>query len=296
MSEYNQEPVMAEPLMSESEAPDLALPELEAECLVTKSGRAGGISSDVFDIDPDIDKIITDFSTRDAAESGGDYAESGPVLPDVGLAKDISETPNPSEDDQLREIIKEAESPTMANEKLTEVFTAIEGMTAEIEKLTKAVDRFHERSKASEETVKKMHARIDQLESEQIRLYTKPVIRKIARLHAQLALPRPRMVKAGASDTEPTVYWDASDLQHAADEVEDILDSMDIESVDAKVGDLYSPDKHFAKRVIDTDDSSQDKVIARVLTQGFKDIDADRVFLPADVEIFKLVPNAEAAL
>ena len=160
----------------------------------------------------------------------------------------------------------------------------------EISRLVELVSQFNERSVASEETIRKMRARIEELEAEQSRLYSKAVIRKIARLHAQLAYPNVKgALPADAPEGQFSagVYWDRSEIADGAAEVEDILDSMDVESIDTQVGDFYDSAKHNARDVVATSDPGLDKTIQRVVTQGFNYIGSPRVLLPADVVIYR---------
>ena len=153
----------------------------------------------------------------------------------------------------------------------------------ELARLTEVITDFHERSRESDELIRKLRARIEVLEAEQTLLNSKPLVRKLARMHAGLAYPKAK--------PDSGVYWDSDDLANGVLAMEDVLDEMDVKSIEAKIGDHYDASKHNAKDVVITDDPNLDKTINRVITQGFTYINSPRVLFPADVVIAKYEPS-----
>lgn len=144
--------------------------------------------------------------------------------------------------------------------------------------------RFHERAAAQEETIRQLHARVEELQTDQVRTLLKPVIQKLAALHAQAGEAAERAGSAGELAER--------DLSYFAVALEDSLGLLDIESVGAAPGAAFDATRHHAVQVAPTDRPELDRTIARVLRQGFTYTGAARVLLPAQVVIHRHEPAA----
>ncbi|WP_244928758.1 nucleotide exchange factor GrpE [Nocardioides sp. W7] len=142
--------------------------------------------------------------------------------------------------------------------------------------------RFHERSAAQEDTIRHLHARVEELQADQVRTLLKPVIQRMAALHAQSGEAADRAKEAGESAER--------DLAYFAVALEDALGLLDIESIGAATGQMFDASRHHAVQVAATDQPELDRTIFRVLRQGFTYSGAERVLLPAQVVIHRHEP------
>ncbi|WP_017613529.1 nucleotide exchange factor GrpE [Nocardiopsis salina] len=160
-----------------------------------------------------------------------------------------------------------------------EAAPASEGMSASVEGLAEQVRGFHARADNYEQIIRQMQNRIEQLQGDQVQALLKPVIRRFAGLHSQAAEAAERARERGEKSEK--------DFDFFMDSIEEALGLIDVESVEAESSTEFDPAKHHAARVVTTDDPEKDRRVHRVLRQGFTYVDADRVFLPAQVSVYK---------
>lgn len=154
---------------------------------------------------------------------------------------------------------------------LNEVIAALNAVEAQVQ-------RFHTRAESYEQIVRQMQSRIEQLQGDQVQALLKPVIQRLARLHAQAA-----EASRAASERGETK---ANDFDYFVLAIEDALGLIGIESVGAVPSQEFDSGKHHAIRSVGTHEPEQDKRIERVLVQGFTYLGAPRVLLPAQVSVF----------
>lgn len=160
-----------------------------------------------------------------------------------------------------------------------EDFLSNEEILTRIESLAEG---FNQRSQAHEETIRKMHRRIEELQEDQVRTLLKPVFERLAGLHAQ-ADEGTEQARLGTLDQNNTLRT----LEQFKDSIEDLLSMLDVESVEATIGGLVDRKKHYAVKTKKTGDKSLDKTIYKIVRQGFTFAGADRVMLPARVIAYK---------
>lgn len=148
--------------------------------------------------------------------------------------------------------------------------------------LEEQVRRFHVRAENFEQIIRQMQNRIEQLQGDQVQALLKPVIRRFAGLHSQAAEAAERARERGEKAEK--------DFDFFMDAIEEALGLIDVESVAAEPSAEFDPGKHHAARIVTTDDSEMDRRVQRVLRQGFTHVDADRVFLPAQVSVYRYQP------
>ncbi|MBX6388714.1 MAG: nucleotide exchange factor GrpE [Frankia sp.] len=163
-------------------------------------------------------------------------------------------------------------------------------VTAELVEALRRVERqaaaFHTRAQSYEHIVQQMQSRIEKLQGDQVQTLLRPLIQRIATLHAAAV--------AAAEQARERGEKAENDLSYFARAIEEALGLLDIESVEAAPSVRFDPKRHHATRVVPTNDPAMDGLIARVLRQGFTYADAERVLLPAQVSIYRYEPPAAA--
>lgn len=141
---------------------------------------------------------------------------------------------------------------------------------------------FHDRAANYEKIVRQMQTRIEHLQGDQIQALLKPVIQRFAGLHAQAIEACGHARDRGEAAEK--------DFSFFAVAIEEALGLVDIESVQAAPSTEFDPRKHHVARVVTTDVQELDGRIQRVLRQGFTYVDAPRVFMPAQVSVYRYEP------
>lgn len=160
------------------------------------------------------------------------------------------------------------------------VATALEGVGAQVQ-------AFHIRAANYESIIRQMQSRIEQLQTDQVQALLKPMIQRIAGLHAQASEAAIRARERGESAVKDFDFFTLA--------IEDAFGIVDIESVGAAPGVEFDPKKHHAAQNIPTGDIELNKRVHRVLRQGFTYAEAPRVFLPAQVTVYRYEPSREDA-
>ncbi|WP_239646201.1 nucleotide exchange factor GrpE [Nocardiopsis valliformis] len=152
-------------------------------------------------------------------------------------------------------------------------------VAAAVGALEDQVRRFHVRAENYEAIIRQMQGRIEHLQGDQVQALLKPAIRRFAGLHTQAVEAAERARDRGEQADQ--------DFDFFVTAIEETLALLDIESVGAAPLADFDPGKHHAVRVVATDDPKLDRRVQRVLRQGFTYVEAERVFLPARVSIYR---------
>lgn len=210
----------------------------------------------------------------------------------AGTSDEAGETPNTGPDPTVEESTTVTEPQVAATDAShseqtpdppeTPSSPSLDGMTAAIDSLGGRVREFHVRAENYEQIIRQMQSRIEQLQNDQVQSLLKPVVRRFAGLHAQAAEAALRAREHGEKAEK--------DLDFFTDAIEETLGFIDIESVAAAPLAEFDPKSHHAARVVTTDDPELDKRVHRVLRQGFTHVEAERVFLPAQVSVYRYEP------
>ncbi|MHA7666795.1 nucleotide exchange factor GrpE [Mycolicibacterium sp. HS_4_1] len=159
----------------------------------------------------------------------------------------------------------------------------------ELAAMADALERFHSRAEQYESIIRRMQSRIEELQADQVRELLKPVILKLASLHTEAA-----EAEARASTREDDSA--RKDFDYFVSEIEEVLSLLDIESIKVSTGDEFDASKHAARRRVDTDDPSLDRRVGKILRQGFTFVGAERVFVPAMVNVYRYVAPEPAVV
>lgn len=155
------------------------------------------------------------------------------------------------------------------------VAAALQGLEAQIQ-------GFHARAENYEQIVRQMQNRIEQLQGDQVQALLKPVIQRFAGLHAQAVEASEKARERGESAEKDFGFFTVA--------IEEALGLVDIESVGAAPDVEFDSRKHHASRIVPTADPTLDQRVQRVLRQGFTYVGAPRVFLPAQVSVYRFEP------
>ncbi|MDN5892786.1 MAG: hypothetical protein L0H93_02070 [Nocardioides sp.] len=124
-----------------------------------------------------------------------------------------------------------------------------------------------------------MQARITELQGDQVQALLRPMLRRIASLHAQAAEARDGAAARGEKAVNDFSYYMVA--------IEEALGMVDLDSVEARAGDAFAPETQHAASALPTGDPSLHRTIQRVLSQGFTYPDSDRAAIPAQVAIYR---------
>ncbi|CUR58054.1 Molecular chaperone GrpE (Heat shock protein) [metagenome] len=159
---------------------------------------------------------------------------------------------------------------------------ALYEVTAALHSVEVQVQAFHVRAENYEQVIRQMQSRIEQLQGDQVQALLKPVIQRFAGLHAQATEASEKARDRGEAGEK--------DFSFFAVAIEEALGLVDIESVAAAPSVEFDSRRHHASRIVPTADPELDNRVQRVLRQGFTYADAPRVFLPAQVSVYRYEP------
>ena len=222
-----------------------------------------GAAVNVSPTDPDVAAIEQSPHPVDAVDANSIAAESttGQAPPDGGGA---DQPPGPS-----------------GAERHGELLSAIQHLQSTVEALG-------ERSRADQDIIARMQARLEALQADQVRALLGPVVTELAGLHADFA-------EAAARDYEALgVARVRKEFSLLGDRVENALDQLGAVSVGVKPGQAFDSRLHTAARQTPTGDPARDKTIAAVLRQGFAFQHESKPALYARVNVYRYDNSLEA--
>lgn len=157
-----------------------------------------------------------------------------------------------------------------------------DAVAAALQGLETQIQGFHARAENYEQIVRQMQNRIEQLQGDQVQALLKPVIQRFAGLHAQAVEASEKARDRGELAEKDFGFFTVA--------IEEALGLVDIESVGAAPDVEFDSRKHHASRIVPTSDPNLDQRVQRVLRQGFTYVGAPRVFLPAQVSVYRFEP------
>jgi molecular chaperone GrpE (heat shock protein) len=193
----------------------------------------------------------------------------------AGVAAEEAVLPEQVPDDEL--LPPAEDRPTPAAQELA-------AQTAELQDLRRAVEAFHDRSRAQEDVIGRMQARIEDLQADQVRALLGPVATQLATLHGELS-------ELGSRDADATTTAQVlREVGLLVQRVEAGLESLGMETVDAAPGVPFDRRRHTAVRRVPTGDRELDQTVASVVRQGFCTEGAERASVMARVTVFQYDP------
>jgi molecular chaperone GrpE (heat shock protein) len=223
-----------------------------------------------FETDVDAPRVESGATTAQEAEpasAGGSetHDRPAPSTPDDTAGPALGAT------DELDEATAPADAQTSQQ--------ALSSLTASIDTLGQQVRAFHTRAESYEQIIRQMQSRVEELQGDQVKALLKPVIQRLAGLHAQATEAAEQARDRGESAEK--------DFSFFAVAIEEALGLVDIESVGVSASAQFDPGKQHAARVVPTSEPDLDRRVERVLRQGFTYVGATRVFLPAQVSVYR---------
>lgn len=154
-------------------------------------------------------------------------------------------------------------------------------LRAEIDRVQQSIALLGERSRADQDLIARMQARIEALQVDQVRALLGPVITELAGAHAAF-------VEASQRDYEVLgVARLRKEFALLGDRIEGALDLLGAVSVEATPGEAFDSRRHTAVRRTMTARADLDKTIAEVLRQGFVYQHDAKVAVYARVAVYK---------
>jgi molecular chaperone GrpE (heat shock protein) len=177
--------------------------------------------------------------------------------------------------------------PEPEDEPLRSMSEGLLKLAGEVTVIRSQSERFHERSQAQEDIISRMQARLEELQSDQVRALLGPVAAQLATLHGELSDVATRRLES----LSPAAI--AKELSILLQRVESSLELLGMATVGAAAGAPFDRRLHTATRRIPTGDFTLDQTIATVVRQGFGLEGADRATVPARVAVYQY--SAEVA-
>lgn len=139
--------------------------------------------------------------------------------------------------------------------------------------------------------IKDLHKELEKLNGNFFEDIRRPMIKSIIAIHRQMTGRVKAIEKTPVgqdADYEKLYQEMVKNLKFDMTAIGDTLeDEYDLEFFEPVAGDLYNPKEDNAIRVVSTDDEYQDGVIQKVLYGGFKNTNTDKIFLKANVIVYK---------
>ncbi|WP_245572381.1 nucleotide exchange factor GrpE [Actinokineospora enzanensis] len=150
--------------------------------------------------------------------------------------------------------------------------------------LSEQVRGHHERAKARERVIDKLHAELERLRVGEQGLLLRPVTIDLQRLRDDLL----RQADSLPADLDRDRA--ANLLRSFALSVEQALERCGSVPVRPEIGEVFSPRVHRAVRTVPAESADQDDTIAEVLADGYLDTTSERVTVPARVHVRRWEP------
>jgi molecular chaperone GrpE len=191
------------------------------------------------------------------AQVPGDLPESALCLPDEA-------------DDQVPDAIEVIGA---AEPALAELSAAVRGLTG-------AAERYHDRAAQREGVIDYLRAELDTLRRGERRGMLRPLLTEMCRLRNDL------LRQAATLPPDYDAERAAKLLISFAETVDLTLENNGVASYAPSEGDPFDPRRHRRLRGADSDDPAQSGRIARVLRDGYLDVEADSPIVPAEVTVY----------
>lgn len=149
-----------------------------------------------------------------------------------------------------------------------------------------ATEKFHERSEAHEDLIRKLNVRTQELQDNQVLQFLKPAFDDLA------------MLRGLVSDALERTHGDLSagilheDLTMIHGQVDSVLAMLGIEPVQAENGTAYDRRKHSVAKTLATTDPDLDRTVERTLREGLVHIGSDQVLIPAKAYVYRYEADA----
>jgi molecular chaperone GrpE (heat shock protein) len=153
-------------------------------------------------------------------------------------------------------------------------------LLARVDALVAAVEQSNRLAEQRERTIDRLHEENQRLRQGELQQALAPVFRDLVRLCDLL-----QDVQAHAQDAGSTPDDLCRDLRDCQDLMTDVLYRHHVDRFEAQAGEPFDPKEHRALRAVVTDNSEQERRIARVIRCGFRQ--GSRILRPAEVDVYR---------
>jgi molecular chaperone GrpE len=174
-----------------------------------------------------------------------------------------------------------------AEEPAVPVLDAIKALNATVEGLSFQVAREHDRAKAREAVIDRLHEETQQLRAGEARELLRPVLADLRQLRDDL-LGQARSLPESISSDKAAVL-----LESYADSVATILERYGVTPARPEPLVPFDPRRHRAAGVRETSDPEVAGTIAAVLSDGYETADTGALVAPASVVVYRHAGAAE---
>lgn len=161
------------------------------------------------------------------------------------------------------------------------VLNAIKALNATVEGLSFQVAREHDRAKAREAVIDRLHEETQQLRAGEARELLRPVLADLRQLRDDL-LGQARSLPESISSDNAAIL-----LESYADSVVTILERYGVTSVRPEPLASFDPRRHRAAGVRETSDPEVAGTIAAVLSDGYETADTGALVAAASVVVYR---------
>lgn len=161
------------------------------------------------------------------------------------------------------------------------VLDAITALNATVDGLSFQVAREHDRAKAREAVIDRLHEENQRLRAGEAREFLRPVLADLRQLRGDL-LGQARSVPQTMSADNVAVL-----LESYADSMMIILERYGVIVVSPQPRAPFDPRRHCAEGIIAAPEQELDGMIATVLNDGYEDAQAGTVIVPARVIVYR---------
>jgi molecular chaperone GrpE (heat shock protein) len=177
----------------------------------------------------------------------------------------------------------------LAGAPVESVLDAIRALNATVDGLSAQVAREHDRAKARETVIDRLHEENQVLHADQPRAFLRPVLADLRQLRDDL-LGQARSVPAAMPPANVATL-----LESYAESVAIILERYGVIAVSPQPGTPFDPRRHRAAGTAAAPEPELDGLIASVLSDGYEDARAGMVIAAARVTVYRPAGSGEPA-
>ena len=178
-------------------------------------------------------------------------------------------------------------SDPLAGAPASAVLDAIKALRDTMDGLSFQLAREHDRAKAREAVIDRLHEENQRLRAGEVREFLRPVLADLRQLRDDL-LGQARSVPEAMSAGNAAVL-----LESYADSMAIILERYGVIAVSPQPRAPFDPRRHCATGTMAAPGRELDGTIATVLSDGYEDAHAGLVIVPAKVIVYRQVGGAE---
>jgi molecular chaperone GrpE len=177
-----------------------------------------------------------------------------------------------------------------ADEPAGSVLDAIKALNATVDSLSFQMAREHDRARAREAVIDRLHEETQRLRAGETRELLRPVLADLRQLRDDLLGEARSLPETMSSDNAAVL------LESYADSVVTILERHGVTPVRPEPLASFDPRRHRAAGVTETSDPKLAGTIAMVLSDGYETADTGAMVAPASVIVYRQAGAARSAV